>query len=75
LLAHLEHQRDLTRVAVADYVFDGQEAKARIATGGLRVLEQTVALFYPPEPLPQEEEEPFVDPGSIPPPPRGAVRT
>lgn len=71
---HLVSQRDLTKEAIADYVYEGEEAKARIATGGLRAHEALLALFHPPDPPPVEPEEPFVDPGTIPEPPRGAAK-
>lgn len=62
-------QRDVTRDALGDFIFEGEEGKARIATGGLRVYEQLLGLFIPPRPRAEEVEEPFVDPGTIPPPP------
>jgi len=40
-----------------------------VASGGLRVLETLIALFHPPEERELELEEPFVDPGVIPPAP------
>lgn len=71
---HLVSRREHHRDAITDYVIEGKDDKVRLAAAGVRVLEEIAGLFHPPERRPVEPEEPFVDPGAIPPPPRGAVK-
>ena len=73
LLDHLHQERDSTKDAISDYVFRNEVEDARVASGGLRVIETLLALFAPPEAEVPDAEDEFVDPGTIPPPPVAAT--
>lgn len=74
LRRHLESRREQLRDAITDYVIEGKDDKVRLAAAGVRIHDEVLALFHPPERHIEEPDEPFVDPGAIPDPPGKAVK-
>lgn len=65
LEAHLLRERESGRQTVVGLISGNDIPAARIATGGVLLVESLLLAFHPPEAPPIEPEEPFVDPAEI----------
>lgn len=65
LEAHLRRECEVTQRHIARLIAGNNIPQARIATGGLLVVESLISAMHPYEPPPPEPEEPFVDPAEI----------
>lgn len=65
LLGHLQHERTLALESIAASIREQRHHDAALMAGGLNLIDDVWDRLHPPEPPPQEEEEPYVDPGTI----------